>query len=190
MTKKCIVKDNIHALGKNNIDVSCELLFVVVDIMTPAFNVTSYIELSLAMNPESTYIQLTFNPSSPYGYLFYSGNYSDQVDFLSLSLVGGKLELRYDLGPGPATPLLSDLLQLNVWHTVLVTRQRRTVRMSVDGKQYGPVVSSGNFIQLNVQSRVNIGGLVDYNILSPLANRNILGLSGCIRSLVVSNKYY
>lgn len=140
------------------------------------------------MDAESTLLQITFKPSSPNGYLFYSGNMSEAgylVDFLSLSLVNGRLELRYDLGSG-VQGLLSDILPLNLWHTVLVTRDLRTASMVVNGIQFGPVVSPGGFSQLNVPGVVSIGGLRDYNILSPLANDDITGFIGCISSLTVS----
>lgn len=159
----------------------------VVDVSTLSFSVTSYIELYVTMDTENTYLQLAFNPSSPDGYLFYAGNHTHQDDFLSISLVGGRLDLRYDLGSGSVKPLRSGPLDLNVWHTVFVIRQSRTARMVVDGVQHGPVVSPGGYFQLNVQRRVNVGGLVNYDIVSPLANREILGFSGCITSLVVSN---
>ena len=158
------------------------------DTATPSFSTASYIELSITMDVENTYIQLAFNPSSPNGYLFYSGNSTHQDDFLSISLVGGKLDLRYDLGSGSVDPLISGPLDLNIWHTVFVIRQNRTARMIVDGIQHGPVVSPGTYFQLNDQTRVSVGGLVDYNIVSFSANREILGFSGCITSLVVSNK--
>ena len=162
-----------------------------VDIMTPSFDGMSYIELSYVMDTENTRLQLSFNPSSPDGYLLYAGNYTPATpDFLSLLLVNGRVELRYELGSGVQV-LVSDAVSLNIWHTVFVTRELRTASMVVDGVHYGPVDSPGGFAQLNIEGVVNIGGLRNYSILAPLANADIMGFSGCItRFLMVSREYY
>ena len=57
--------------------------------------------------------------------------------------------------------------------------------MSVNGMEFGPVMSPGTLMELNVRGRVNVGGLDDYSILSPLARRDVMGYSGCIRSFAV-----
>lgn len=156
--------------------------------MIPSFDGMSYIELSYLTDTENTRLQLSFNPSSPEGYLFYAGNYTLATpDFLSLSLVNGRVELRYELGSG-VQALVSNAVSLNIWHTVFVTRELRTASMVVDGVHYGPVMSPGGFTQLNVPGVVvNIGGLRDDSILSPLANDDIMGFSGCITRLIVSS---
>ena len=136
------------------------------------------------MNTASTLLHIVFNPSSPTGYLFYSGNSSHFRDFLSLALVEGRLELLYDLGSGVAS-LSSAPLLLNIWHSVFVSREGRSAVMTVNGVEYGPVQSPGSLSQLNVQETVSLGGLRDYNILSPLADMDITGFTGCIRTLVV-----
>ena len=154
--------------------------------MTPSFVRGSYIELDLAMDTSNTLLQITFNPSSPNGYIFFAGNTSDAIDFLSLALVEGRLELDFDLGSGalPA-PLRSALLEMNVWHTVFVSRDLRTATMIVNGIQYGPAMSLGGLTQLNVQGVVSLGGPRDFNIL-PENGRSLSNYEGCIASLVVS----
>ena len=160
--------------------------FTVLDVRTPYFNMTSYIELNLPINPSSMWMEITFKPASPNGYLFYSGNSTLQEDFLSISLIERRLEVRYELGSGNAS-LLSEPVELNVWHTMFVTRRGQEVFMRVDSKHYGPAFSPGSFSELNVQSGVGIGGLSIYSIIS---NMDIMGFTGCIRSLVVSFNEY
>jgi hypothetical protein len=146
----------------------------------------SYLELSIPVDTGSTQVHLSFNPSSPNGFLFYAGNNTPATpDFLSLSLVNSRVELRYDLGSG-VQGLVSDAISLNLRHTVLVTRNLRTSSLVVDGVSYGPITSPGNFNQLNVLDIVSLGGLRDYNTRSPVANGDITGFSGCITQLTVS----
>ena len=125
---------------------------------------------------------MSFNPSSPSGYLFYAGNRTR--DFLALSLVNSQLELRIDLGVTVAS-LLSDSLSLNVWHTVFINRQGGQVTMIVDDVVFGPLMIPGTHSMLDVQDSVSIGGLEDYTIISPFARNDIAGFSGCIRQLEV-----
>lgn len=160
-------------------------LFSGANIATPSFSTLSYLELDLDMTGDSTHLQLTFNPSAPQGYIFYTAGDATSSDFLALTLVDSMLELRYDLGSGVAT-IQSDVLTLDVWYNVLVTRELRTATMTVNNVEYGPVVSPEGSTQLNVDLRVSIGGLDDFNLLSPLARRDVMGLSGCIADFEVS----
>lgn len=110
--------------------------------MIPSFSGLSYIELDLAMDARNTRLHISFKPSSPDGYLLYAGNVSEEIDFLSLSLVDGRLQLQYDLGSGVVL-LSSDPLALNVWHMVFIFRELMTATMTVDGVEFGPVSSPG-----------------------------------------------
>ena len=58
--------------------------------------------------------------------------------------------------------------------------------MIVNEAEFGPVDSPGSLSQLNVPGVVGVGGLSDYEILAPLANGDITGISGCIGTFVVS----
>ncbi len=158
------------------------------DIETPSFNQTSYIAVDVQMNPSRMWVELTFNPYSPNGHLFYAGNSTLQTDYLSVALVQGRLQVRYDLGSGSVV-LESDLLELNVWHTVFLTRRGREMSLRVDSEHYGAVMSPGSFSELNVGSRVDVGGVADYSIVSFASAGSIPGFTGCIRSLVVRHTH-
>ena len=139
------------------------------------------------MDTSNTLLEVTFNPMAPDGHIFFAGNVSNAVDFLSLSLVDRRVELDFNLGSGPLPdPLRSSPLQLNVWHTIFVSRTLRSAAMIVDGIQYGPSMSTGGLTQLNIQSLASIGGPRDPNILPPGSGQ--INFQGCIGSLVVSKK--
>ena len=80
-------------------------LFPGIDIHVPSFMGQSYMQyiglrrtvLSFAV------IEITFKPEDPNGMLLYNGYTTDRSgDFISLSLIDGYLEYRFDLGTGPA----------------------------------------------------------------------------------------
>lgn len=71
----------------------------------PQFSGHSYLEFPGLQRSVLSYtdIEITFKPTSSDGTLFYNGFSRDRKgDFLSLSLQGGFLEFRFDLGTGPA----------------------------------------------------------------------------------------
>ncbi len=162
-----------------------------VNINIPSFGRESYIELNLAVNTSQTFLQITFNPASANGYIFFAGSAADtsSTDYLSLSLMDRSLELNFDLGTGPLhPPLRSAPLELNVWHTVMVTRENQTAIMFVDGVQYGPERANGSFTRLDVQRTVSLGGPRDFNHLLPvMINRDNSYFQGCIAMLAVSS---
>ena len=72
---------------------------------SPSFNGSSYLQYpGLAQTALSFIeIQIVFKPKSSNGILLYNGNRMDgKGDFISLNLVDGFIEFRFDLGTGPA----------------------------------------------------------------------------------------
>lgn len=157
--------------------------------MVPNFSGASYIELDLVMDMRSeTFLQITFNPSSPNGHIFFAGNALDlsTFDFLALSLVDCRVVLEFDLGPFPHATLSSDAVELNAWHTVLVHRERQMATMTVNRDQFGPVSVIGNFTQLTVQSTISLGGPRNFTMLLPrIGSRDMNYFQGCISSFIV-----
>ena len=69
----------------------------------PAFNGNSYIELPGMKMSDQHKVEVEFFSSEPNGMIFYQGQKKDgNGDFISLNMVDGFLEFRYDLGSGPA----------------------------------------------------------------------------------------
>jgi len=60
----------------------------VIDIITPSFNSTSFLEYpGLFSSTLTSTISLVFNPATPHALLLYYGNVTNNRDFISLSLV-------------------------------------------------------------------------------------------------------
>lgn len=75
------------------------------DFTIPSFNGSSYLQFPGLGDAVLSFIeiQIVFKPSSPNGLFLYNGNRMDgSGDFLSLNLVYGFVEFRFDLGSGPS----------------------------------------------------------------------------------------
>ena len=129
-------------------------------------------------------IQMTLNPAQPNGLVFYSGNYSNQRDFLSISLLEHYVHLRFDLGSGLTNLISAEPITMEEWHTVYVWRTGRSASLRVDDQTIRTVISSGMLQELNVAGDVILGGVRDYRLLSPLSG-SAIGFTGCISSLQV-----
>lgn len=76
-------------------------------------------------------IKFRFKTSNANGIVLYSRG--TQGDFLALQLIDNRMVLNVDLGSGIMTTLtVGSLLDDNVWHDVVISRNRRDIRFSVD----------------------------------------------------------
>uniref|UniRef100_A0A1X7UPV7 Uncharacterized protein n=1 Tax=Amphimedon queenslandica TaxID=400682 RepID=A0A1X7UPV7_AMPQE len=151
-------------------------------VSTPSFNRTSYQEYSSpAPISLSTIISLSFHPTSSNGLILYIGDVSTTRDFLSLSLVSGRIQLRYDLGSGPAIIASPSVIPLNQWTSVTVNRVRKDGVLVVDSVSTNG--SSPGFAGLlnpagNLYIGGGAGGVGGYQV-SPNAGSHV-GLTGCV----------
>uniref|UniRef100_A0A3Q4HE89 Laminin G domain-containing protein n=1 Tax=Neolamprologus brichardi TaxID=32507 RepID=A0A3Q4HE89_NEOBR len=79
---------------------------------------------------------------------------SKQMDFVVLSLKGGRLMMSADLGKGPASITSSVAVNNGEWHTVKVGR--RVMSVSVNSLKTESISVKGN--QLDVDNKVFLGG--------------------------------
>lgn len=128
---------------------------------------------------QSTSISLSFHPTSLTGLILYVGDVTQVRDFLSLSLVNGRVELRYDLGSGPAIIMSTTTVSLNEWHTLTATRTGRVGLLSVDDLGTYTGVSPATTTILDAKGDLFIGGSADYSKVSNNAGSET-GFSGCI----------
>ena len=104
------------ALPRTNRDINIVnslLLVVIINMLSisevmvhiPEFNGQSYLEFDGLGRSSLLFleIELVIKPMKPDGVILYNGYTQDrQGDFLSLAMVQGHLEFRFDLGTGPA----------------------------------------------------------------------------------------
>ena len=57
------------------------------------------------------------------GLILYNGQYEGGGDFMSLGLMNGRVEFRFDVGSGPVA-IISDEISLRTWHTLQFKKDR------------------------------------------------------------------
>ena len=130
---------------------------------------------------------LSFNPVSPDGLLFHYGDNTQIRDFLSIAMIGQRVEYRFDLGSGTAI-LISNPVTLNEWHYVVVYLDGPSGSMTVDDDSEITSDFEGSLSVLNAAGDLFVGGVSDYNTVSPHAGTEV-GLTGCISDVEVTTMY-
>ncbi|XP_022100567.1 agrin-like isoform X2 [Acanthaster planci] len=133
----------------------------------PGFGGNSYLELPGLKAPSHITVEVEFLATQPNGMIFYNGQSTNgNGDFISLNLVDGYLEFRYNLGSGTAEIRSPERLTLNEWHRVEVTRMNMDGMMYIDNQMVAQGESSGLAKQLNLKQSLFIGGTDNYSKFS------------------------
>ncbi|XP_053705091.1 basement membrane-specific heparan sulfate proteoglycan core protein isoform X1 [Synchiropus splendidus] len=155
----------------------------------------SYLTLPTIKNAYKTFsIKINFRPDNVDGLILYAGMilYNGQrrstgADFISLGLVGGRLEFRFDVGSGMATIRDPTPIKLGEFHTVELHRNHTLGYIIVDGGQSINGSSQGKFQGLDLNEELHVGGYPNYTLLAKTAGIKT-GFVGCIRQLVVQGE--
>ncbi|XP_023215950.1 pikachurin-like isoform X1 [Centruroides sculpturatus] len=161
-----------------------------VDIIIPSFNGSSYLQYPGLANTVLSFIEvlIVFKPYVPNGVLFYNGYKMDgSGDFISINLVNGFVELRFDLGTGVAIIRSSEPISMNEWHTVFISRTGRDGILEVDKQAHVEGMSPGAFTQLSLPLNLYVGGVPDFQDTARKAAIST-SFNGCIQKLVINSK--
>ncbi|KOB71646.1 Uncharacterized protein OBRU01_10999, partial [Operophtera brumata] len=127
------------------------------------FNGTSLVKMDLLRDPISAYrevLRFRFKTSTASGALLYSRG--TQGDYIALQLRDNRLVLNIDLGSGQSTSLsVGSLLDDNIWHDVVLSRNRRDIIFSVDRVIVRERIK-GEFSRLNLNRAIYIGGVPNF----------------------------
>uniref|UniRef100_G1NWX9 Heparan sulfate proteoglycan 2 n=1 Tax=Myotis lucifugus TaxID=59463 RepID=G1NWX9_MYOLU len=160
-----------------------------VTVTTPSMSGTgSYLVLPALTNMHHELrLDIEFKPLAPNGILLFSGGKREPVeDFVSLAMVGGHLEFRYELGSGLAVLRSPEPLALGRWHRVSAERLNKDGSLRVDGGR--PVLRSspGKSQGLNLHTLLYLGGVEPSVQLSPATNIST-PFRGCLGEVVSVN---
>ncbi|XP_028266708.1 basement membrane-specific heparan sulfate proteoglycan core protein isoform X10 [Parambassis ranga] len=152
----------------------------------------SYLTLPTIKNAYKSFsIKINFRPDNVDGLILYAGMilYNGQrkttgADFISLGLVGGRLEFRFDVGSGMATIRDPNPIKLGEFHTVELYRNHTQGYIIVDKGEPINGSSQGKFQGLDLNEELHVGGYPNYTILAKTAGIKS-GFVGCIRQLVI-----
>ncbi|XP_060751007.1 basement membrane-specific heparan sulfate proteoglycan core protein isoform X1 [Tachysurus vachellii] len=152
----------------------------------------SYLKLPTIKNSYKAFkINITFKPDNVDGLVLYSGMilYNGQkktmgADFISLGLVGGRPEFRFDVGSGMATIRYPTAIKLGEFHTVQLYRNGTQGSITVDGEAPINGTSQGKFQGLDLNEELFVGGYPNYSMIARTAELNS-GFVGCIKQLII-----
>ncbi|XP_060061512.1 basement membrane-specific heparan sulfate proteoglycan core protein isoform X2 [Erinaceus europaeus] len=161
-----------------------------VTVTTPSMLGTgSYLTLPALTNiHHELRLDVEFKPLGPNGILVFSGGKSGPVeDFVSLAMVDGHLEFRYELGSGLAILRSPEPLALGRWHHVSAERLNKDGSLHVDGGH--PVLRSspGKSLGLNLHTPLYLGG-VEPSVQLPQAINTSTHFWGCMGKVSVNGK--
>nr|CAD7425131.1 unnamed protein product [Timema monikensis] len=161
------------------------------------FNGTALVRMDLMRDPISATresIRFRLKTTAANGVLIYSRG--TQGDYVALQLRDNRLLLNIDLGAGIMTSLsVGSLLDDNIWHDVVISRNRRDIVFSVDRVVIRGRVK-GEFYRLNLNRGFYIGGvpnkqdglIVTQNFTGCMENL-YLNSTNIIRTIKEANSY-
>ncbi|XP_077403626.1 basement membrane-specific heparan sulfate proteoglycan core protein isoform X2 [Vanacampus margaritifer] len=149
----------------------------------------SYLSLPTIKNAYKAFsIKINFRPDNVDGMILYNGQRrSTGADFISLGLVGGRLEFRFDVGSGMATIRDPNPVKLGEFHTVALYRNLTLGYIMVDGGEPVNGSSQGKFKGLDLNEELHVGGYPNYTAVAKTAGIKT-GFVGCIRQLVIQGE--
>ncbi|XP_055079317.1 basement membrane-specific heparan sulfate proteoglycan core protein isoform X9 [Periophthalmus magnuspinnatus] len=159
-------------------------------VTTPLFDgKTSFISYPPLTNiHDDLLVELEFKPQSAQGLMFFSGGKKMKVeDFVSISMVNGHVEFRYELGTGQAVLLSPEPVSLGQWHRVVAERVRKEGYLQVDQGPVERLSSPGKAQGLNIHTPMFLGGVPNMEILPKPANISHM-FEGCIGEVLINNK--
>ncbi|KFQ93936.1 Pikachurin, partial [Nipponia nippon] len=130
--------------------------------------------------------EMTFRPDLETGVLLYSYD-TDSKDFLSINMVAGYVEFRFDCGSGTAVIRSEEPVSLGQWHELRVSRTAKNGILQVDNQKPVEGTAEGAFTQIKCSSEIFIGGVPSYD--SVKKNSGILRpFSGSIQKIVLNDR--
>ncbi|XP_032376917.1 agrin isoform X11 [Etheostoma spectabile] len=160
----------------------------VIKYFIPSFGGQSYLAFPTMSAYHTVRIAMEFRASEMTGILLYNGQ-DGKKDFISLALVNGKVELRFNTGSGTGTVVSKVQINQGRWHQLVVTRNRRNAMLSVDNEPHIEGESPRGTDGLNLDTDLFIGGVPE-EMKQDVRERTAVatGLVGCIRLLDVNNR--
>ncbi|XP_051952065.1 pikachurin-like isoform X1 [Xyrauchen texanus] len=169
--------------------VLCEESFL---LSLPQFNESMYSYASTPWpQPSHIYLsfmefEITFQPNYPDGMLLYTDDAASR-DFLSISLVGGYVEFRFDCGSGATVIRSEEAVTMDTWHELRVSRTAKNGILQVDNQRPVEGMTEGAFTQINCSSPLYIGGVPNYDIIKT-SSGILRPFSGTIQKIILNDR--
>ena len=120
----------------------------------------SFLELpTLNHVGKAFHIEIWFLCQQPNGLILYNGqNTNGNGDFLSINLVEGHVQLRYDLGSGFANLTSPEKVTMGEWQSLKITRNQKFGTLQLNTGQMVTGLSPGSLTELNLELPLYLGG--------------------------------
>ncbi len=119
--------------------------------------------------------------------LFTSHSDLDFGNYLSLSLIDGYFQLSYSSGSGGNTLRSTSTVDVNAWHTVVITLARMNATLTIEGRDTDILVVNSPFTIIDVRSNLFIGGYSRFVNISSLTGTT-QGFIGSISQLEINGQ--
>ncbi|GFY70270.1 protein eyes shut homolog [Trichonephila inaurata madagascariensis] len=166
----------------------------VISVSDPLFDgISSYLSTRSVNVRHSMDVLISFKPLSNSGLIFYGAQHLNELsrDFVSLSLVSGYVQLRFNLGTDPSSTVVLNSFQKvekNSWQTVEFGRYRRAAYLKLEGDEEVTSISPPGMEILDVTTDFYLGGIPDLSSLPKEAVETVPSyFRGCIRLLLVNS---
>nr|XP_055054307.1 pikachurin isoform X1 [Misgurnus anguillicaudatus] len=169
--------------------VLCEESFL---LSLPQFNESMYSYASAPWpQPTHNYLsfmefEITFQPTDPDGTLLYTDDTASR-DFLSISLIDGYVEFRFDCGSGAAVIRSPEAITMDSWHELRASRTAKNGILQVDNQRPVEGMAEGAFTQIKCSSPLYIGGVPNYDITKPSAGL-LRPFSGAVQKISLNDR--
>ncbi|XP_076325413.1 terribly reduced optic lobes isoform X10 [Tachypleus tridentatus] len=177
--------------SRNNVATADIPAILVVTGVVPYFtqSPSSYMKMTTLPDAHMEFdVELSFRPDNPNGLLLYNGQQEGTGDFMTLLMKDGYVELRYELGSGPAIIRSTQPLEIGKWHTVRIIRNQKIGIVNVDDQPEASGSAPGRFLGLDLVEPLYIGGVPDFSKLPKDAVESIPGFVGCISKFRIADK--
>ncbi|XP_030623913.1 pikachurin-like [Chanos chanos] len=130
--------------------------------------------------------EITFRPISPEGTLLYCED-SQSRDFLSVTLMDGHVEYRFDCGSGSTVIRSEEPVSLYRWHEVRASRTARRGILELDNQVPVEGMTEGAFTQVKCTSPLYFGGVPDFTHTKNAASVKV-PFTGSIQKVLLNGR--
>ncbi|KAG5885807.1 hypothetical protein JTB14_001416 [Gonioctena quinquepunctata] len=165
----------------------CEMEYKDVQIVTPEFNGSSFIQFPRLEGIKKAFsIEVSFMPTASNGLILYNGQMKNgKGDFISLNLARGYLQFRFNLGSGIANLTSRDPVTMNEWHWVRISRNGREGKIQVDNSTTVRGFSGTPLTELNLETPLYIGSISNWKQIHRLSGAS-KGFKGAIQEILLN----
>ncbi|CAG9855043.1 unnamed protein product [Phyllotreta striolata] len=167
----------------------CETEIAQVQYRTPAFHGRSYARLRPLKAYHKLSLEVEFKARSSDGVILYNQQKADGLgDFVSLAIINGFIEFRYNLGNGMVLIRSVDKIKLGYDHRVVIKRYHRDGVLKLDDSEEIGGESSGNLKALDLLEDAFVGFVPTNNTRVYENIGTSKGFQGCITKLKIGRQ--